>query len=142
VDYKRYVLPIIFLRFLSLRYDRPRAELETQSPIKLATTTATRLRSMTPTSTAVSVRSSSGRRDAALYRGLDVATQQLVPQALALLRREGLLVRAGQGEQVVWLPTKSSEARRRALSILAAPSTSTDPVMLESGQFQSIAETG
>lgn len=27
-DYKRYVLPLIFLRFLSLRYDRRRAELE------------------------------------------------------------------------------------------------------------------
>src|SRR5713226_8592633 len=27
-DYKRYVLPIIFLRFLSLRFDRRRAELE------------------------------------------------------------------------------------------------------------------
>jgi type I restriction enzyme M protein len=28
-DYKRYVLPIIFLRFLSIRYERRRAELET-----------------------------------------------------------------------------------------------------------------
>lgn len=28
-DYKRYVLPIIFLRFLSLRYDKRRGELET-----------------------------------------------------------------------------------------------------------------
>ncbi len=28
-DYKRYVLPIIFLRFLSLRYEKRRAELET-----------------------------------------------------------------------------------------------------------------
>ena len=28
-DYKRYVLPIIFLRILSMRYDRRRAELET-----------------------------------------------------------------------------------------------------------------
>src|ERR1035441_837962 len=27
-DYKRYVLPIIFLRFLSLRYERRRTELE------------------------------------------------------------------------------------------------------------------
>src|SRR6266545_8236794 len=27
-DYKRYVLPIIFLRFLSLRYERRRHELE------------------------------------------------------------------------------------------------------------------
>lgn len=29
-DYKRYVLPIIFLRFLSLRYDRRRAEIQSQ----------------------------------------------------------------------------------------------------------------
>ena len=29
-DYKRYVLPIIFLRFLSLRYEKRRAELEAQ----------------------------------------------------------------------------------------------------------------
>lgn len=78
----------------------------------------------------------SGRREGALYRGLDVATQQLVPQALALLRREGLLVRAGQGEQIVWLPTKSSDARRRALSILASPTGSTDVVILESRQFE------
>jgi type I restriction enzyme M protein len=28
-DYKRYVLPIIFLRFLSLRYEKRRSELET-----------------------------------------------------------------------------------------------------------------
>ncbi len=27
-DYKRYVLPIIFLRFLSLRYDKRKSELE------------------------------------------------------------------------------------------------------------------
>src|SRR5438445_13494493 len=27
-DYKRYVLPIIFLRYLSIRYERRRAELE------------------------------------------------------------------------------------------------------------------
>ena len=27
-DYKRYVLPIIFLRFLSLRYEKRRSELE------------------------------------------------------------------------------------------------------------------
>jgi hypothetical protein len=33
-DYKRYVLPIIFLRFLSLRYDRRRAELEALVPDK------------------------------------------------------------------------------------------------------------
>jgi len=77
----------------------------------------------------------SGRREGALYRGLDVATQQLVPQALALLRREGLLTKAGQGEQIVWLPTKSSDARRRALGILASPTTSNDAVMLASREI-------
>ena len=44
-DYKRYVLPIIFLRFLSLRYDRRRAELEALVADRRATTSATRRRS-------------------------------------------------------------------------------------------------
>lgn len=75
-----------------------------------------------------------GRRENALYRGLDVATQQLVPQALALLRREELIVRSGLGEQI-WLPTRSSEARRRALGILAAPTTSSDPLLKASKEI-------
>src|SRR5687767_3144447 len=41
-DYKRYVLPIIFLRFLSLRYDRRRAEIEALWQTRRATTSATR----------------------------------------------------------------------------------------------------
>ena len=39
-DYKRYVLPIIFLRFLSLRYDRRCSKHWSQT--RAATTTATR----------------------------------------------------------------------------------------------------
>lgn len=33
-DYKRYVLPIIFLRFLSLRYERRRAEIANREKSK------------------------------------------------------------------------------------------------------------
>lgn len=71
----------------------------------------------------------SGRRENALYRGLDAATQQLIPEALTLLRAEGLLARSGQGDQVVWLPVKTAGARRRALGALASPSGSADKVI-------------
>ncbi len=76
-----------------------------------------------------------GRKEGALYRGLDMATQQLVPDALALLQREGLLIAGGRPGQPVWLPTKSSEARRRALGILASPTGSTDPILSASRDF-------
>ena len=56
-DYKRYVLPISFLRFLSLRYDRRRAELETVVADKKATTSATRRRFTILTNIAASARS-------------------------------------------------------------------------------------
>lgn len=52
-DYKRYVLPIIFLRFLSRRYDRRRAELEALVDDKSSDYYATRLLSMTRMRTAV-----------------------------------------------------------------------------------------
>jgi hypothetical protein len=71
----------------------------------------------------------SGRRESALYRGLDARAQQLVPEVLDLLRREGFAIRSRQGDQPVWLPARSSDARRRALSILAAPNASTDPLV-------------
>lgn len=77
----------------------------------------------------------SGRRESALYRGLDVRARQLVPQILNLLRREGFATRNRQGDQVVWLPTKSSDSRRRALSILSAPSSSPDPLMKQSREL-------
>jgi hypothetical protein len=74
----------------------------------------------------------SGRRESALFRGLDPRSKELVPDGLGLLRKHGFVVRARQGDQVIWLPTKGSEFRRRALSILAAPNGSTDPLLRES----------
>jgi hypothetical protein len=73
----------------------------------------------------------SGRRESALYRGLEARSRELVPDCLNLLRRHGFVMRTRQREHVVWLPTKTSEFRRRALSILAAPNVSSDPLLLD-----------
>jgi len=42
---------------------------------------------------------------------------------------------AREGEQVIWMPTKSSDARRRALSVLASPTASTDAVIKQSKEL-------
>jgi hypothetical protein len=74
----------------------------------------------------------SGRRESALYRGLDERARQLVDGVLHLLRREGFAIRCRQADEVIWLPSKSSDLRRRALSLLAAPTTSPDPLIGQS----------
>ena len=77
-------------------------------------------------------RRGSGRRESSLYRGLDARAQQLVPEVLRLLRREGFIVKSRQGEETIWLPSKSSEARRRVLSVIAAPTSSADSLLTQS----------
>lgn len=71
----------------------------------------------------------SGRRDSALYRGLDARAQNIVPDALQLLSREGFAIKTKQGAQVVWVPVKSSEVRRRALTMLTSPNASQDSLI-------------
>lgn len=74
----------------------------------------------------------SGRRESALYRGLDARGRESVPEALDLLRRHGFAIKSRQGDQIVWHTSKPSEYRRRAISILAAPNASNDPLLCES----------
>lgn len=70
----------------------------------------------------------SGRKDSALRRGgLTGRQRELVEPVLALLLREGLVVKAKAGGTTVWVPVATS--RRRALQILSAPTTSHDPVL-------------
>ncbi|MGH8103555.1 MAG: hypothetical protein ACREJQ_03435, partial [bacterium] len=76
-----------------------------------------------------------GRRESAIYRGLDTRAQQLVPDALALLKKEGFVTKSKQGMHDIWLPTKSADARSRALKMLATPNTSEDPVLKQSRNF-------
>lgn len=74
----------------------------------------------------------SGRRESALYRGLDPRAQAVVPVCLDLLKKFGFAGESRQGDQAIWLPTKAADARKRAYSILAAPVSSEDPVVLAS----------
>src|SRR5207245_1995834 len=76
--------------------------------------------------------SGSGRRESAFIKGLDLRAQQLVPDALALLRKRGFVTRTQQRGQIVWLPTKSSDIRTRALALLASPHLSSDALVVES----------
>ena len=72
-----------------------------------------------------------GRRESALYRGLDARARELVPECLKLLQKEHFAIPSKQGDRQIWMPTKYAGIRKRALSILASPNVSTDPLMLE-----------
>lgn len=69
-----------------------------------------------------------GRRESALFRGLDHRAQQLVPTIIGLLKREGFISKAHLGGQTVWLPAKAADTKKRALRILSAPNTANDPL--------------
>ncbi len=56
-----------------------------------------------------------GRRNSALFRGLDHRARALVPDVLDLLVIEGLTIRSTVGEETVWLPTRSETVRIRRL---------------------------
>jgi len=77
-----------------------------------------------------------GRKENALYRGLDGKAQPLVSSVLELLRREGFAVRTRQGTETVWLPAKPTEFRKRALAMLSGPIASKDPVLLQANTLQ------
>jgi hypothetical protein len=73
--------------------------------------------------------SGAGRRQSALFRGLDSRAQGLVPRVLDILRRENLVTRSTRGPQAIWMPVRSGNARKRALGLLAAPTSSADPLV-------------
>jgi len=68
-----------------------------------------------------------GRREGALSRGLGHQERRVVPDALRLLRSQGLIVDYRKGETTVWLPVRTQTARVKRL--LAAPSGSNDPLL-------------
>ena len=69
----------------------------------------------------------SGRKEQALYRGLDPSRHEFVRRVLEALGREPLLVRGKIGNQVMWWPIPT--ARARVSAIPEAPLTSRDPVL-------------
>jgi hypothetical protein len=75
--------------------------------------------------------SGKGRRESALYRGLDHRAREHVSGVLDLLRKEGFAIRARIADKTIWLPAKDPEIRRRALRMLSAPNASADPLLKE-----------
>ena len=72
-----------------------------------------------------------GRRESALFRGLDHHAQRLVPSVLNLLRQRGFATRTRLREEYIWLPSRSSQLVKRAKRILASPNSSDDSLLLE-----------
>lgn len=79
------------------------------------------------------IQAGSGRKDSALRRGLDQRSRALVPEILQLLRAEELITKAPIGDDIVWLPTRSSAVRVK--QIIAAPSASTDLLIAKASKL-------
>ncbi|MCE5277004.1 MAG: NACHT domain-containing protein [Planctomycetaceae bacterium] len=75
------------------------------------------------------VQSVSGRKENALFRGLAPELRGMVPDVLATLSRHCFVMKSTRGSQPIWLPVR--QMRDRVLRIIASPSTTTEPVMIE-----------
>ena len=69
----------------------------------------------------------SGRRESALYRGLDHRAKRLVPEVIDLLAREGLVMKSKCNEGNLWLPIRSHSVRVQRM--LATPNRTDDPLI-------------
>jgi hypothetical protein len=74
-----------------------------------------------------------GRRENALYRGLDHRAKRLVPDVLQLLKANGIALPCRRGVETLWLPERSSKAR--AGRIIASPSSKEDPLVVAAGRL-------
>jgi hypothetical protein len=79
------------------------------------------------------VQSLSGRKQQALFRGLDSARQVVVPGVLSLLQRHNVITKSGRAGEPIWLPVRRQRAR--VLAILQAPSTSGDHLLTEAASL-------
>jgi len=74
------------------------------------------------------MKSMGGRKENALFRGMDGSHQVKVQPILALLKQYGFIVESGRPGDPVWIPAR--RLRSRALSIVTAPTTSADPLIV------------
>lgn len=70
-----------------------------------------------------------GRRENALFRGMDPSLRHLVAGVLQELRKEGFVTQANYTDQIVWIPTRSVEKRQRALKIIDSPHDTSDSLV-------------
>lgn len=74
------------------------------------------------------VQSLSGRKENALYRGLDATHQSLVEKVMALLQSHSLVTKSERSGDPIWIPVR--RLRSRVLAIIASPSTSNDALIV------------
>ena len=75
----------------------------------------------------------SGRRESALYRGLDHAARRVVPDVIDLLAREGLILKSKANDGTLWLPVRAQSVRVQR--ILVAPNRTVDPLLSKSAMI-------
>lgn len=75
------------------------------------------------------VQSLGGRKENALYRGLDTEHQSKVGEIIELLLSHGMVTNSGRSGETIWIPVRRQTAR--ALDIIASPSGSKDKLMVE-----------
>ena len=76
----------------------------------------------------------SGRKENALYRGLDDRARRLVSEVLRVLQSEGLAIPDRSRSNVIWRPDRSS--RSRVGRMTNAPTAANDRVLATCGQLQ------
>jgi hypothetical protein len=69
----------------------------------------------------------SGRRQSALFRGLDHREKRYVENTLSILRQEGLVFESEASSEPIWLPVRRNYSRVR--QIISAPISSQDPII-------------
>jgi hypothetical protein len=75
-----------------------------------------------------------GRKENALYRGLDHRARRLVPEILQLLKSHKIAFPCRRGIDTIWLPDRS--ARARAGRIVSSPSSKDDILILSAGDLR------
>jgi len=79
-------------------------------------------------------RSGRGRKENALFRGLDHRAKRVVPEVLQLLRTNGIAFPCRRGVDTIWLPDRS--ARARAGRIVSSPSATEDALVDAAGKLE------
>lgn len=74
-----------------------------------------------------------GRKDSALYRGLDQRAREVVPSVLQLLKRENLVLETKSSGNTLWIPVRAQGARVKRL--ISAPNSSTDSLIVHASSL-------
>jgi len=75
-----------------------------------------------------------GRRENALYRGLDHRARRLVPDVLQILKANAVAFPCRRGVDTIWLPDRS--ARARTGRIVSSPSAKDDPLVIAAASLE------